>query len=86
MNTFKLVIASPDGNMFDGDIVKIVLRGAEGELAVLKDHIPFITSVVSGECRIELSDGTEKKGMADGGILSVSKENVTLLSSGFRFL
>lgn len=85
MNTFRLIIASPDGNMYDGDVVKIVVRGVEGELAVLKDHIPFVTSVVKGECRIELSDGSEKTGITEGGILSVSKEAVTLLSSGFKF-
>ena len=85
MNTFKLTISSPDGNVFSGEAVKIVLRGTEGELAVMAGHIPFITSVKAGECRIELPDGKEKSGTSKGGILTVSQQGVTFLSGSFTF-
>lgn len=85
MNTFRLIIASPDGNLFDGEVVKASMRGAEGDFAIMAGHIPFITSVKSGECKIELDDGTEKIGYTDGGLLTVSKEDVTLLSGSFRW-
>ena len=85
MNTFRLIISSPDGSIFDGDVIKITLRGAEGDLAVLKDHIPFITSVKPGKCHIEMPDGEIKEGSIDSGLLTVSKESVTLLSSSFKF-
>ena len=85
MNTFKLTISSPDGNVFSDEAVKIVLRGTEGELAVLAGHIPFITSVKAGECRIELPDGSEKLGTSKGGILTVSQQGVTFLSGSFRW-
>ena len=85
MNTFKLIISSPDGAIFQDEIYKISLRGVEGELAVMAGHTPFITSVKPGECRIGLPDGTEKKGSVDGGLLTVSKEAVTLLAGSFEW-
>lgn len=80
MNTFKLIIASPNGNVFEGEAEMLSLRGIEGSLAVMAGHVPFITVVKPCEYRIELPDGEDKVGHTDGGILTVSKENVTFLS------
>ena len=55
------------------------------DLAVLAGHIPFITSVCPGECKIELEDGTDRIGITDGGLLTVSAEKTTLLSGSFRW-
>ena len=85
MNTFKLNVASPDGNIFSGDIVKLDVRGTEGELAVMAGHVPFITVVKPCNYRIVLPGGEEKAGKTGGGILTVSKENVTFLSGRTEF-
>ena len=85
MNTYKLKISSPDGHLFDGEAVELIVRGADGELAVLAGHIPFITSVQPCDCKIELEDGTVKEATTLGGLLCVSKEEVTLLSSSFEW-
>ncbi len=85
MKTFKLKISSPDGDVFNGDAVKISLRGTEGELAVMAGHIPFATSVVPCECKIELDDESIKSGKIDGGLLTVSSDAVILLSGSFAW-
>ena len=85
MNTFLLIIASPDGNSFEGEATGIYLRGSEGDLAVLARHIPFVTAVVPCDCKITLSDGTERTGHTDGGILTVAEDKVTLLSGSFAW-
>ena len=85
MNTFPLTVSSPDGNVFKGDVFMLIVRGVEGELAVLKGHAPFITSIVPCDCRIECEDTSVKVGHTEGGILSVSKDSVTLLSSSFSW-
>lgn len=85
MNCFRLRITSPDGAFFDGSVQSISLRGTEGEFAVLKGHIPFITSVVPCKVKLVLEDESEKEGTADGGILTVSEEEVVFLSSGFHW-
>ena len=86
MKTFPLIISSPEGDLFRGDAVNLSLRGVEGDLAILAGHIPFITSVAAGDCSIELPDGNVKKGRTEGGVLTVSKDAVTLLSGTFTFL
>lgn len=85
MNTFHLLISSPDGNLFDGEAVKLSVRGIEGDLAVMAGHIPFITSVKPCECRIELADGSQQTGYTEGGLLSVSDSTTTLLSADFHW-
>ena len=82
MKTFRLVISTPDGNMFDENVVKISLRGVEGDLAVMANHIPFVTSVKPCICKIETIDETERKLSVENGILSVGAEVVTLMSGG----
>ena len=85
MNTFHLTVSSPDGHLFSDDAVKITLRGADGDLAVMAGHIPFVTSIQPCECKIELEDGTVKTGHIESGLLNVSSESVTLLSGSFRW-
>ncbi len=86
MKTFKFRISSPDGKLYEGEIVKISLRGVEGELAIMANHIPFVTSVVPCECRIELSDGEEKRLKVERGILSVDTQIVNLMSGSASWI
>ena len=85
MNTYTLTIATPDGNRFQGEVVGLFVRGAEGDLAVFAGHVPFITSVQAGQCRIHLPDDDEKSATLDGGLLTVSGKAVTLLSGSFQW-
>lgn len=86
MKTFHLTVSSPDGNKFDDDIVFLSLRGADGDLAVLAGHIPFVTSVKPCRCRIEYDDGREVFAEVEGGLLSVTKTGTTLISGSFRIV
>lgn len=81
MRTYKLTISSPDGNVFQGDVVALYVRGCEGDLAVLAGHVPFVTALKPCDIRIELEDCSEIKYHTVGGILSVASDEVTLLSS-----
>ena len=81
MTAFRLRVLSPDGPVFDGEVVQLYLRGADGDLAVLAGHIPFVTSVRPGDCRLLLPDESEKTLSVAGGLLTVGKDAVTLLFS-----
>ena len=80
MNTFKLTVASPDGNKFSGEVYKLDLRGVEGDFAIMAGHVPFVTSVIKCPCYIWLEDGTKLEGETEGGLLTVDKGEVTFLS------
>ena len=80
MKAFLLKISSPEGDLFSGNVVKLCVRGTEGDLAVMAGHIPFVSYVKPCDCKIELEDGSEKVGHIQGGVLTVSKDKVILLS------
>jgi len=86
MNTYSLTVSSPDGTVFEGSVIMLSLRGANGDLAILAGHMPFIISVKPCDCHIELEDGTKKTGHTEGGLLTVASNNVTLLSSSFKWV
>lgn len=85
MNTFELIISSPDGKCFEGQIQSILMRGADGDFAVMAKHIPFITAIVPFACTLTLADGTQKHGKTDGGILSIEDYRAVFASRGFCF-
>ena len=84
MKKFRLVISSPEGNIFDDDIENISLRGSQGSLAIMAGHIPFMTDVVP--CEVSIDNGDDIiTGKTDTGLLTVTSEKVTLLSGSFEF-
>ncbi len=85
MSTFPLIISSPDGDIFRGEAEKLILRGTEGELAVLAGHVPFVTAVKKGRCVIEDAEGNRKTGLISGGLLTVAREKTTLLTSSLKW-
>lgn len=85
MNTLFFTLATPDGTLFEGDVLGVFLRAAEGDLAVLPHHAPLITTVQKGAVRIKTTDGGERSGLCEGGILHVDREKTSLLSSSFHF-
>ena len=85
MNTYNLIISTPDGSVFDDNAEVLIVRGTEGELAVMAGHIPLITAVKPGECKIVLSETQEKIATIGGGILTVQGDKTTLLCSDFKW-
>ena len=83
MKSFLLKISSPEGDLFRGDIVKLSVRGTEGDLAVMAGHIPFVSYVKPCDCKIEFENGNEKVGYIQSGVLTVAKDKVILLSGDF---
>ena len=76
MSTYPLLISSPDGDLFRGEAEMLILRGTEGDLAVMAGHVPFVTAVAAGNCVIITAEGT-----IDEGLLTVDKEQVTVLTT-----
>ena len=68
MKQYRLTVSSPDGNIYQGDVVALYVRGCEGDLAVLAGHVPFVTALKPCDVRIELEDCSEIKGYTEGGI------------------
>ena len=91
MTTYHLDITTPEGSCFDGDAVKLIIPGIDGQIGILAGHIPLVTTLKGGECRITLPDESVRKAHAGGGILTVGRDadgqtTVHLLSTDFAFV
>ena len=85
MKQYQLTVSTPDGNRFRGEVLFLSLRGVEGDLAIMADHAPFITSVADCDVHIETAEETDLYGHTEGGLLTVASEGVTLLSGNFTW-
>ena len=81
MKTFPLIISSPDGDLFRGDAEMLILRGTEGDLAIMAGHVPFVTAVVKGHCVVVDAEGTRREGTIEEGLMTVDAEKTTVLTS-----
>ena len=85
MKTFPLIISSPDGDLYRGDAGMLILRGTEGDLAVMACHVPFVTAVVRGACVVITGTDERKEGAIEEGLLTVDAERTTVLTSGLTW-
>ena len=85
MKTFPLIISSPDGDLFRGDAGMLILRGAEGDLAVMAGHVPFVTAVVKGSCVVITDTDERKEGVIEEGLLTVDADRATVLTSALTW-
>ena len=85
MKAFALKISTPEGDVFSGEVLFVSVRGAEGDLAVMAGHIPFVSPIKPCDCKIILPDDTERYAHIDGGILTVADNKATLLSGTFKW-
>ena len=84
MSTYRLKISPPDGLRFDGEAERLVVRGALGDLAVLAGHVPMMTTIRPGECRVVTEAGKVLSGKTAGGILTVGQEKVIALLNDWK--
>ena len=85
MNTFSLMISSPDGDLYRGDAGMLILRGTEGDLAIMAGHVPFVTAVVKGNCVVITDADERKEGVIEEGLLTVDADRTTVLTSALTW-
>ncbi|MGV8906637.1 MAG: ATP synthase F1 subunit epsilon [Acetobacterium sp.] len=77
--TFRLKIIAPTGVFYDGDVERIVIRGTEGEFAILAEHTPLTTTIAVGTFYMIVGDKKRKSGTLLGGIVTINpKETIVL--------
>ena len=79
---FKIEIISPDKRIFSGNTDQAILPCFEGQVTVLKDHIPLITFLRPGIIEI----GKNEKFYAEDGTVEFSDNNLLILSTTIQSL
>ena len=86
MKTYKLTVATPNGNVFEDEVVMLTVRGVAGELAVMAGHIPFVTWVKEAPCAVWVQEDKKLTATSKGGLLTVDTDKVTYISGSFKFV
>ena len=69
-NTFHLRISTPDGLIFDRDVVSLRARMIDGDVGILPGHMNYVSAVGAGEAAIRTEEGEILKAACIGGELS----------------
>lgn len=72
-------IVTQDKSLYEGQADLVLAPGTEGELGILPNHAPLLTTLEMGVIRIK-HEGEEQVFTITGGILEVRPEIVTVLA------
>jgi F-type H+-transporting ATPase subunit epsilon len=78
-NLFKLRIISPDREFYNGDVEMVEMVTTEGEIGILKGHIPTTAVAAPGILKIHEAEGIKDAVLIDG-IIRIMQEDVTILA------
>lgn len=85
-NTFSLQIVTPDGCAYNSNAYSLTLNSIDGYVTIMAGHVPYVTAIGAGECRVVIEPGMDpRKAACMGGILSVSKEGVCVAATTFEW-
>jgi len=82
MDMFKLEILTPNGEIFNGEVISVVLPGEEGEFGVLARHSSMTTLLTSGVIDVEKEDKSVEAIVINWGVVQVDEEKVIILVEG----
>ena len=76
---FTIEIISPDRSIIKAETSEVVIPSFEGEMGILKDHIPLITFLRPG--LINIKTNTDQKFFVEEGTVEFSNNNLLILTS-----
>ena len=82
---FAVEIISPDKSILKSEALEVTIPSYEGQMGILKDHIPLITFLRPGLIIIKENSG-EKKFFIEDGTVEFSNNSLLILTSTAKSL
>ena len=79
MSTFLLEIVTPERRVYAEQVDMISVKGAEGELGILPNHIPLVTPLKVAPVIVK-QGGKQHYIAVNGGFMEVRKDKVVILA------
>ena len=76
---FTIEIISPDRSIIKTETSEVVIPSFDGEMGILKDHIPLITFLRPG--LINIKTNTDQKFFVEEGTVEFSNNNLLILTT-----
>ncbi len=81
---FTVEIITPDRTMLKSESEEVIIPSYEGQMGILRDHIPLITFLRPGFITIKNRDN--KKFFVEEGVVEFSNNNLLILTSTIKDL
>jgi len=79
MDTIKLSIVTPNGEIFNGDVKSVTLPGKDGEFGVYPEHVSLVSLLDAGVIDITKPDKTVESVVIDWGYAKVNENSIDIL-------
>jgi len=79
MSSFLLEIVTPERKVYAEDVNMVIVKGTEGEMGILANHIPLVTPLKIAAVTIK-KNRAEEVIAVNGGFLEVRKDKVVILA------
>lgn len=77
---FKFELVSPERLLVSQSVEWVVIPGAEGEMTVMANHAPVMTTVKPGVVTVKAASGDEERYVVFGGFADILPSGCTLLA------
>ena len=77
---FKFELVSPERLLISEQVESVVIPGTEGEMTVMANHAPVMTTVKPGVVTVNPVSGGEQRYVVFGGFADILPEGCTLLA------
>ena len=84
MKTFHLQIVTPDGQFFDGQAERVIVRTNNGDVAIMAGHANYVAVLGIGAA-VVVTDSERKKAACMGGMLAVTNGEVRVIATAFEW-
>ena len=79
-DSFNFELVSPEKLLLSAQVTEIVLPASEGEMTVMANHSPFMTTIRPGVITVKADDGTVSKFVVFGGFADILPTGCTVLA------
>lgn len=80
MASFKFELVSPERLLVSEDVEAVIIPGAEGEMTVLANHAPVMTTIKPGVVTVKPGGGADQRFVVFGGFADILPAGCTLLA------
>ena len=84
MKTFHLQIVTPDGQFFDGQAERVIVRTNNGDVAIMAGHANYVAVLGIGAA-VVVTDSERRKAACMGGMLAVTNGEVRVIATAFEW-
>ncbi len=77
---FKFELVSPERLLVSEEVQHVVIPGAEGEMTIMANHAPVMTTIKPGVVTVRTVAGQDERYVVFGGFADVLPEGCTLLA------